>query len=252
MATTEQKKSFIGMCASIIRDNYDDPLSLDSFLNKIDLIEELTEPNLTTNFVHFIKSKLEAKAREALPDNVTTIDEIKTALKTNIKPDSSKVIAGKISALTVKNDNFADFSKQAELLADAFKRSLTVEGITKKKAHEMAVEQTVAMCRLNAKSDLVKSILASSSFSDPTEVIAKQSVEQAAETKERHVLAFRNQGSYRTNSYQNKNFPRFRNNYYRDSNRRYFNNNYNNNFRRNNNFANNQNNNNYRRNGRNG
>ena len=76
---------------------------------------------------------MEGKAREALPENVNTIDSIKTALRNKIKPK-------------------------------------VVEGITKVKAHEMTVEQTVSVCRLNAKSSLVKSILASTAFSDPKDV----------------------------------------------------------------------------------
>ena len=82
MVSIDQKKSFIGMCATILRENYDgNPLSLQSFLDKIDLIEDLTDTNLTVTLISFIKSKLEGKAREALPDKVNTIVEIKNALK---------------------------------------------------------------------------------------------------------------------------------------------------------------------------
>ena len=103
----------------------------------------------------------------AKPENVVTIEEIKIALKNKIKPDNPKVVAGKIAALQVKNNNYADLAKQTEELADVLERSLVIEGITKVKAHEMAIEQTVSVGRLNAKSDLVKSILASTAFTDP-------------------------------------------------------------------------------------
>lgn len=52
--------------------------------------------------------------------------------------------------MQIKNNNYAEFSKQVEVLADALERSLIVKGKTKTKAHEMAVEQTVSVCRLNA------------------------------------------------------------------------------------------------------
>lgn len=143
MASIDQKKYFIGMCATILWENYDsNPLSLQSVLDKIDLIEDLTEANLTVTLISFIKSKLEGKARKALPDKVNTIDEIKTALKIKIKPDNSKVVAGKIAALQVRNINYADFAKQTEELADDIGRSIVIEGMTKTKAHEMAIEQT--------------------------------------------------------------------------------------------------------------
>lgn len=213
MATVEQKRSFISMCANILRENYDgNPLSLQSFFDKIDLIQDLTDANLTVTLVSFVKSKLEGKAREALPENVSTIDQIKTALKNKIKPDNSKVVAGKIAALQVRNNNYADFAKQSEELADALERSLVIEGITKDKAHEMAIEQTINVCRLNARSDLVKSILASTSFSDPKDVVAKLVVEQTNETKEKQVLAFQYQGN-NVNSFSNRNnFNHFNNN----------------------------------------
>lgn len=221
MATVEDKKSYITMCASIIRENYDgNPLKLQSFLDKIELIEDLTGPNLNTTFLNFVKSKLEAKAREALPDNISTVNDIKTALRDGIRPENSKVIAGKIAALSVKNNDFTDFAKQAEELADSLKRALVVEGITKAKAHEMAIEQTVSVCRLNARSTLVKSILASSVFKDPKEVVAKLVIEGTTEIKEQQVLAVRTQGRNRNNNFNN-----FRNNTYRDNNLNQFRNN---------------------------
>lgn len=222
MATIEAKKTFISMCASIIRDNYDgNPLTLESFLDKIELVQELTDTALEPTLFSFVKSRLESKAREALPEDISSIAEIKTALKKGIKPDNSKVIAGKIAALTVRNNNFSDFSKQAEELADALKRSLVLEGITKSKAHEMAIEQTVSVCRLNAKSNLVKSILASATFSDPKEVVAKLVVEQSTEIKEQQVLSFKshNTNNKYQNNYRGKNFNQYRNNSYRGSNR---------------------------------
>ena len=128
MASREQKRSYMGMCANIIRDNYNgDPLALEPFLDKLALIEDLTDENRKTTVVTFLKSKLKGKAREALPENVSTVKDIKAAQKEKLKPDNSKIIAGKIAALTVRNNNFTEFAKQAEDLADALKRSLTIK-----------------------------------------------------------------------------------------------------------------------------
>ncbi|XP_067614383.1 uncharacterized protein [Eurosta solidaginis] len=59
----------------------------------------------------------------------------------------------------------------------------------------MAVEQTGNVCHLNAKSNLVKTILASTAFTDPKDVVAKLIVEQNNEVTECQVLAFRSRGS---------------------------------------------------------
>ncbi|XP_036342855.1 uncharacterized protein LOC118752117, partial [Rhagoletis pomonella] len=200
LATPEQNKSFISLCASIIGENYSgDPLSLASFIDKIARIEELSDESLTTTFIAFLKSKLEGKARESLPTQISSVSQIKEALSSKIKPDDSKVVAGKIAALKVHNNNYSDFAKQVEELADALERSLIIEGMTQAKAHELAVEQTINVCRLNSRSDMVKSILASSTFSDSKDVVAKMIVEHDNIVKERQVLAFRYEGEWYNN-----------------------------------------------------
>ncbi|XP_036319934.1 uncharacterized protein DDB_G0289917-like [Rhagoletis pomonella] len=255
MATPEQKKSFIGLCASIIRENYSgDPLSLDSFIDKINLIEELSDESLTTTFIAFLKSKLEGKAREVLPSQIISVDQIKVALRSRIKPDNSKVVSGKIVSLHITNNNYADFAKRVEELSDALERSLIIEGMTQAKAHELAVEQTVNVCRLNSRSELVKSILASTTFTDSKDVVAKMIVEHNNEVKERQVLSFRSRanrpnsfrGGFRGHNnygYHNNSF-RFNNgntNRHNNGNNTRHNNNQNN-YNRSNNFNNRQNN----------
>ncbi|XP_036345951.1 homeobox protein 6-like, partial [Rhagoletis pomonella] len=126
------------------------------------------------------------KAREAIPTEVSSVGQIKDALRNRIKPDNSKVVAGKIASLHVINNNYTEFAKRVEELSDALERSLIIEGMTQSKAHEMAVEQTVKVCRLNTRSGLVKSILSSTTFSDSKDVVAKMIVEQNNQVKERY------------------------------------------------------------------
>ncbi|XP_036345680.1 skp1-protein-hydroxyproline N-acetylglucosaminyltransferase-like [Rhagoletis pomonella] len=121
--------------------------------------------------------------------------------------------------------------------------------MTQAKAHEMAVEQTINVCRLNSRSDMVKSILASSTFSDSKDVVAKMIVEHDNIIKERQVLAFRSR-PIRTNNfrggYRGSNNYRYHNNNFRfngNSNRHSGNTSYrNNNQNRNNSFSNRRNN----------
>lgn len=231
MATIEEKTKFISMCSNIIRENYDgNPLTLNSFIDKINLIEELTASNLNTCFISFLKSKLDGKAREVLPENISSVDQIKNALKNRIKPDNSKVVAGRIASLNVKQNNYADFAKNVEELADALERSLVIEGITKDKAHEMATEQTINVCRSNAKSDMVKAILASTAFKEPKDVVAKLIVEESNTERQTQVLSMR-YSKNRSNFYhKNNNYqPSRGNNHNNYRNRSYNkNNNYNN------------------------
>ncbi|KAI8129759.1 hypothetical protein CVS40_1314 [Lucilia cuprina] len=256
MTSIEEKTKFISMCSNIIRENFDgNPLSLNSFIDKINLIEELTVPDLSNCLISFIKSKLDGKAREILPENITSIDQIKNTLKNRIRPDNSKVVAGRIAALQVKNNNYTDFSKNIEDLADALQRSLVIEGITTEKAQEMVIEQTVSICRNNAKSDMVKAILASTVFKEPKDVVAKLIIEESTNQKEYQVLAIghRNTKSFirsnqnntynKNNGYRGQNNSYGRNKAYRgqnnshyNRNNSYYNQNNNNNLNKYNNF----------------
>ncbi|XP_036322148.1 uncharacterized protein DDB_G0287625-like [Rhagoletis pomonella] len=184
---------------------------------------------------------LEGKAREAIPTVVNSVRQIKDALRNSIKPDNSKVVAGKIASLHVINKNYTDFAERVEELSDALEHSLIIEGMTQSKAHEMAVEQTVNVCRLNTRSDLVKSMLSSTTFSDSKDVVAKIIVEQNNQVKERQV--YNNNGNNsRYNNYGSRyNGKNFNNNINRSSGNNNRNNNSNNNSSRRPNTRNNAN-----------
>lgn len=154
-----------------------DPLALDSFLDAIELLVDLCEePNVPT-MVKFIMTRLDGKARESILETPATAADIVEQLKDGIKPESSKVIEGRILALRVDRTSLTKFAEQAEDLADQFRRSLVLEGFGREKAKEIAIEKTVEMCRKSAKNPIVKSVLASATFKEPKEVIAKMIVE---------------------------------------------------------------------------
>lgn len=89
-----------------------------------------------------------------------------------------------------------DFAKESESLAEALQRTLILEGMTKAKACDEAIETITELCRKTTNSDVVRSILGASTFSSPQEVISKFIVENAKDKNEKQILAFR--------TYQNK------------------------------------------------
>lgn len=192
---------YLRFAASTLNKNYSgDPLALNAFINSINLVKSVDEENkFTTQLKSFVLSKLEGKALECIDEN-KSIEEIIEALKKNIKPDSSNVISGRMLALKFNKNSQQSFSEEAEKLAEALQRSLVVEGIGIEKAKEMAIESTVKMCRQSARSDLVKSVLASSTFKDPKEVIAKLITEQSTQEQEKQILAFNKQNGFRKNN----------------------------------------------------
>lgn len=185
----------IKLCASTIPQIYEgDPLKLTPFINSINLLYPLaTTEELRTTLINFIKTKIGGKALEALSENATTIPILIQELQQKIKPESSKVIEGRLAALKTDRQSMQDFSKKAEELADSLKRCLITEGMTTQKANEITIDKTVKMCRASARTDLVKSVLASSKFSEAKEVISTFIVETGQQAEERQVLAFRAQ-----------------------------------------------------------
>lgn len=184
---------FLRLAGSQLGKNYGgDPLSLQSYIDSLKLLETLaTTGELRKLLVTFAISKLEGRAREAIPNSTDTVEKIVNALQTKIKPEASKVIEGKIQALRIDRMSVHDFAQKTDELAEAFRRALIVEGIPDTKAEEMTVEKAVSMCRNNARSDLVKSVLASSNFSNHKEVVAKFIVEINTAQNEKQVLTMR-------------------------------------------------------------
>lgn len=203
---------FLKTAGSTLPNSYSgDPLALEAFVNSVELMKIFAGNTHAVLLKQIVIAKLVGKALESVPQNANSIDEIIDGLRASIKPDNSKVIAGRMMALRTDKNSLNDFTKQAEDLADALKRSFIAEGISQKKAQEMVIEKTVEMCRSSAKTDLVKSILAASSFNDPKEVVAKFVVESATEAKEKQVLHFG------ANGFQKK---KGRDNYSKNGNRR--------------------------------
>lgn len=170
----QSKADFMKLAAPILNYKYDgDPLKLNTFLTDVELVEEMAEEAQKDLCFKFIKSKLEGRALEAMPDVFTTVEHITAALKSKIKTDSSRVISGKIAAMRLIKGNYSSFAKQAEELAESLRRSLVLEGMTKIKAEEIAIEETAKLCRKTSNNDIVKAVLSSNKFSSPSEVIAK-------------------------------------------------------------------------------
>ena len=178
--------------AQNINKNYSGEFSsLSAFINSIELLEKITPTEHNDLLKQFILTKLDDKAAEAVPPNPATIKVIKDSLKANIKPDNSKIIEGKMLSLKKDNISHQEFTKQAEELAHAFKRTLIVEGISSDKANEMTIDKTIEMCRATTRSNLVKSVLASSTFPDAKSVIAKFIIESNNDSKEKQILFYK-------------------------------------------------------------
>lgn len=222
MSTDITPNDFLKMASSHINKTFSgDPLCLNSFIDSIDLLHSLaTTAALRTLLVSFLKTKIDGKAREFLTETDNTVDLIKTALRTNIKPDNSKVVEARMLSLRLTITNQQEFTTKAEELAESLRRSLVVEGMSHAKANEITIDKTIELCRANARSDLVKSVLEASTFTQPKEVIAKLLVQSDKAKKEHQILSFKTnprQASHQKQS-PKPNQNRFNRNNYRGNN----------------------------------
>lgn len=126
---------------------------------------------------HILLTHLDKKALECMPSENVTTQVIIDKLKENIKPDNSEVVTGKMLALKLNRGNLNEYSEQVEKLSEALERTLIIEGSTQSQAKRIATKTTVELCRNNAKSDLMKSVMASTNFETPKDVLAKFIIE---------------------------------------------------------------------------
>lgn len=170
----QTRPEFLKMASPIMNYKYDgDPLKLDSFLADVALIDDLAEEQNKAFCRTFVKRCLTGRALECIPEATPTMDTITDALKAYCKPESTDVIAGKMMALTVRKGNYTEFIERAEKLAEAFRRGLVFDGTPKELAQKQTIQKTKDLCRKIARADTVKSVVESTTYENPSQVLSK-------------------------------------------------------------------------------
>ncbi|XP_037048441.1 nucleomorphin-like [Bradysia coprophila] len=189
------EENFLKLCGSTINKPYDgDPLSLNSFVDSLNLLNKMAKSDaLKEILIEFALTKLIGTVRDGIVGTPGTVNEIIDAVKAVVKPESSKVVEGKFHALRLDRTPVQNFCDKSNELAERFRRALILEGIPPERAEIMTVDKTVEVCRLNAKSDLIKSVLASTPFTDHKEVVSKFICEISSQRQEKQVLSYRAQ-----------------------------------------------------------
>lgn len=173
--TTISKLEFVNACARTIPHNFDGNFdTLRSFLNKINFLKELAvTPELLNTLKIYVLTKLDQKALSKVDENPESVDVIINCLRAKVKHDSSKVLEGRMTALTLDHKPITDFQTEAKTLSDNYQQALVEEGIPLAIAEKLAIEKTVELCRKNTKCAEVKAILSATAHSDTASVIAK-------------------------------------------------------------------------------
>lgn len=198
---------FLKLASALINYKYEgDPLKLQSFLADVDLVVQSAEENNGALCLTFLKRCVSGRALEYIPEDADTVEKFKNALKNNIKTESSDVVEGKMMALHVRRGNFTEFTQEAEKLAEAFRRSLVLSGISHAKAQEMTIKKTIELCRKTARSEVVKSVISSSHYEQPADVLATLVTQNDVARKEKAESdAFKLKQQSKNSGSQNRN-----------------------------------------------
>lgn len=232
---SEMAFEFTANVSRIIKNNFDGNIEeLDSFIAAVELANEATPPNQQNLLVKYIRTKLKGEAFSYVPADTPNGTRVIELLQQRATGDSSKVILGRLLALRSDRNSMQKFQEQAEELTDKLKRAYISDGMSESLANQTTIDKTVEMCRLSAKSQLVRSVLASTKFDKPKEVLAKLITEANIENTEVKILAFGgNRTQYRgrvkfSNNRGNFNYNNNRNGGYNGNYGRYNQNGYNN------------------------
>lgn len=202
---------FLKLASQLLNYKYKgDPLELDTFLADVSLVESICEDQNKPHLFTFIKARLGVKPMEYMPDNLQTVDQILEALRANIKPKTSKEVERDLLSLKMKDSEYDKFVKKTEELAEALKRSLIVEGITRAKALEMTISKTIDVCRANTRSTTAKSVIESASYTNASEVLSNFVIQNDKAKKEHDALELEKLKKNNAKTQNNNNRGNFR------------------------------------------
>lgn len=192
---------------------------LGAFLVNLEIIEEALPATQLALGIKCVRGKLLGAAEGFVPSTVSSFQEIASALKANIRQEPSSVIEARLAAISFDNYNLTKFAEEVEKAATLLHSTLIHEGVPIAKSNEMTIAKVVETCRRSARNDLVRAVLASSTFDTPKAVLSKFITEVAEQNKDKQFLALRQQSTSRGNNRGNyrqgdRRFQRNRNDYY--------------------------------------
>ena len=189
---------YLKLANNILKSYNGKPEGLASFLNCLDLLKTITPPELTSLALSFIKTRLEGRALDSIPQSYVSIDELKVALTNNIKPISSKLLESRLSATSSSKKTLQEFVGAIENAASLLKQSLVTEGCSSKKAEELVTARVLEICRSSTQSEFLKTVLASSTFNNYQDVINKYCLESTQSGLNNNTSVLLMQRSYRS------------------------------------------------------
>lgn len=237
MVQPEVERQFDVKQATALVQPYDGSAAgLESFIDSVNFLKELIQPNHTAMAVKFLKTRLTGKARCGFPDTIVTIDalieHIKIKCQDTLTPD---LIVAKLNA-TKQRGQVLNFCEEIENLCSKLENSYISQKVPENVAKAMTTKAGVNALINGINASETKLILKAGNFSSIREALQKAQ-ESATDNTSSQVFNLRNKQfnpnerkmNFRGNGFnRNRNFgncyrggfsQRPQNNYYHNSSR---------------------------------
>jgi len=198
--------------------------NLTSFIDALQIIESIKGEHEELA-VSIIKTKLKGVARNLI-GNETTITEVISRLRGNVKGETVEVLSAKLMNLQQRNKTANQYTQEIEQMTKALEGAFITDGLSLELARSYSTQHAVKAMTKNCTIDKVKLIMQAGTFSTMNDAVSKfvNSVTEAT-GQSNTVLYFKNypqRGSNRGRGNYRGNFRGNHNNYnknYQNNNR---------------------------------
>lgn len=186
---------FLNLAAKLLPDYDSSPENLNKFLNAINLVDSIKDTHEEIA-VSLIKTKISGKTQNIV-SQLTSISEIKEAIKKNVTQESASTVSAKLMAIKQNGRDTNAFVKEIENLTQQLENAYIVDGLPTNTAQKYATGVAVKSLANNARSAETKIVMKAGNFTSVSEAITKF-VDASAEASTSQIN-YVQQNKFRTN-----------------------------------------------------
>ena len=183
------------------------PDKISNVISSLNACKALVTDENKSVAIQTILSRLEGKARAAVPENPASVDEIIIKLKEKcLSTISPTTLIAKLNA-TVQTDSFLKFTENIEKLTLDLERAYISENVPLDTATKLASSAGIKALQTGIKDNDTKLLLKVGQFDSLTKAIEKASESEAEnQIKKTSILTYQNRNFNNYRSFNNRNF----------------------------------------------
>jgi len=171
MTMTQSNVDFINTASKLIPVFDGKAENLTSFIDALQIIESIKGDHEQSP-VSIIKSKLKGVARNLI-GNETTITEVISKLKSNVKGETVEVLSAKLMNLQQRNKTANQYTQEIEQMTNSLEGAYLTDGLPLELARSYSTQHAVKAMTKNCTIDKVKLIMEAGTFNTMNDAISK-------------------------------------------------------------------------------